>query len=52
MPEIYREKAKAAFDAIQEDAPPDVPRWDDLHSVEQDHLTRFTEKLLRRPDSA
>ena len=43
----YRKKAKAAFEALQNDGPVDVPRWDDLHQVERDHLTRFAEELLR-----
>lgn len=43
--EIVR-KAKDAFDAIQDDAPLDVPRWADLHEVERRHLIKFAARLL------
>lgn len=43
---VTREFAKTCFDAIQDDAPADVPRWDGLHEVERDQLTSFVNEVL------
>ncbi|HKY80849.1 MAG TPA: hypothetical protein VJM09_05185 [Sphingobium sp.] len=39
--------AERAFGAIQEDAPPDVPQWNDLHELERRHLLAFAAELIR-----
>lgn len=41
-----RDLAEEAYRAINDDAPADVPTWEQLHQVERDHLVRFAKALL------
>lgn len=38
--------AQRAFQRINDDAPADVPTWEQLHRVERDHLVRFARAVL------
>lgn len=42
----YLEVAKLAYKETHKDAPPDVPRWEQLHRVERDFLVEFTETVI------
>jgi len=44
----YQMIAKETFDNLQDHGPVEAPRWDELHPVERDHLTRFAEALLKQ----
>jgi hypothetical protein len=41
-----REVAEQAFRRINDDAPADVPTWEQLHRVEREHLVRFARAVL------
>jgi len=40
------EFAKTCFDRTQENAPPDIPRWDDLHKTEHDQIANLVDEVL------
>ena len=41
------ELAREAYKITHEAAPPDVPRWEELHRVERSYLIKFAAQIVK-----